>query len=232
MTARKRTTDKIEWVKQTFEEVEDVVQRLMNAAQTHKRASVLCMEKARANRFTRPERFNVIDYFLFSAVSFELIFVSVEQSLRLLFLLLFRLFPKKPNHDLLNLYEELQDGSAGEEGICRDIIQEINVFGQTKNVRPISEDELIVCLKKHRSSYMNFKYFNVDKNGRSNWSKTPFLSERDEEIFLCLASALICLNIEEMEKRGFGFPFIWPVLESEMTERLKALKKRFLSADT
>ncbi|MXZ13023.1 MAG: hypothetical protein F4Y78_03285 [Candidatus Dadabacteria bacterium] len=232
MTTRKKTTDEIEWVEKTFEEIKDVVRLLMNAAQTHKRASVLCMGKARASRLTSPERFNVnvIDYFLLSAVSFELIFVSVEQSLRLLFLLLFRLFPKKPNHDLLNLYEELQYRSADEEGICRDIIQEINVFGQTKNIRPISEDELIACLKRHGSSYMDFKYFHVDIKGKSNRNKSSVLSDRDLDIFFCFAAALICLNIEEMEKRGFGFPFIWPVPESEMTERLKALKKRADSA--
>ena len=226
MTTRRKTTDETKWIEKTFEEIEDVVRLLMNAAQTHKRASVLCMEKARANRFTNPARFNVIDYFLFSAVSFELIFVSVEQSLRLLFLLLFRLFPKKPNHDLLNLYEKLQDGSASEKGVCRDIIQEINAFGQTRNIRPISEDELIACLKRHGSSYMDFKYFHVDTKGKSNRNKSSVLSDRDLDIFLCFASALICLNIEEMEKRGFGFPVIWPVTESEMTERLEALKER------
>lgn len=226
MSTRKKTTNEIEWVEKTFEEIDDVVRLLMNAAQTHKHASVLCMEKACANRFTNPERFSAVDYMLLSAVSFELIFVSVEQALRLLFLLLFRLFPKKPNHDLLNLYEKLQDWSAGEKGICRDIIQEINAFGQTKNIRPISEDELIACLKRHGSSYMDFKYFHVDTKGKSNRNKGSVLSGRDLDIFLCFASALICLNIEEMEKRGFGFPFIWPVPESKMTERLKALKER------
>lgn len=226
MTTLKKTTDEIKWVEKTFEEIKDVVRLLMNAAQTHKHASVLCMEKARANRFTDTERFSAADYMLLSAVSFELIFVSVEQSLRLLFLLLFRLFPKKPNHDLLNLYEELQDGSAGENGICRDIIQEINAFGQTKNIRQISEDELIACLKRHGSSYMDFKYFHVDTKGKSNRNKSSVLSDRDLDIFFCFASALICLNIEEMEKRGFGFPFIWPVPESKMTERLKTLKGR------
>lgn len=230
MATRKKTTDEIEWVEKTFEEIKDVVRLLMNAAQTHKRASVLCMEKARANRFTNPERFSAIDYILLSTVSFELIFVSVEQSLRLLFLLLFRLFPKKPNHDLLNLYEKLQDGGTDEKRICRDIIKEISVFGQTKNIRPISEDELIDCLKRHGSSYMDFKYFHVDTKGKSNRDKSSVLSDRDLDIFFCFASALICLNIEEMEKRGFGFPFIWPVPESKMTERLKALKKRADSA--
>ncbi len=226
MSTRKKTTDEIKWVEKTFEEIKDVVRLLMNAAQTHKRASVLCMEKARANRFTNPERFNVVDYLLLSAVSFELIFVSVEQSLRLLFLLLFRIFPRNPDHDLHTLYKELQDRDTGEEGISRDIIQEINGFGQTKNIRPVSEDELIACLKRHGSSYMDFKYFHVDTKGKSNRNKSSVLSDRDLDIFLCFASALICLNIEEMEKRGFGFPFIWPVPESEMTERLKALKER------
>ena len=139
MTTRKKTTDEIKWVEKTFEEIKDVVRLLMNAAQTHKGASVLCMEKARASRSTDTERVNAIDYFLLSAVSFELIFVSVEQSLRLLFLVLFRIFPRNPDHDLHALYRELQDRDTDKEGICKNIIQEINAFGQTRKIRPISE---------------------------------------------------------------------------------------------
>ena len=224
MTTHKKTTDKIEWEERTLKEIRAVVLSLMNAAQTHKSASVLCRERVLANPF------NIIDNHLFSAVSFELILVSVEQSLRLLFLLFFNNFPKNPNHDLYALYKELQDRDTGEESIRRDIIQEINVFGQTQNIRPISEWELVACLEKHRSSYMDFKYFHVDKKGkrnRDNKAFLGFLSKRDQEIFFCLASALICLNTEEIEKRGFGFPVaLCLVPESEMTERFKAFTKR------
>lgn len=193
----------------------------MLAAQAHQHASAWCMDKPKANS---P---NIADLMFFPVVSFELILVSVEQSLRLLLLLHFSIFPEDPNHDVSALYKTVQDKSAGKEEICRDLIRTMNACGTIRDISPISEKELIACLNKHRYSYSNLKYFQVNKKGGLN--KNFGFFPRDVQIVHCLALALIKLNINNMEKHAFNPPSLIPVPESEMTEELKAVKKQMLS---
>ena len=70
---------------------------MMAAAQAHQRASGWCMDKPDA----KPPN---IDSFLFGAVSFELILLSVEQSLRLLLVLHFGIIRDDTNHNPHVLY--------------------------------------------------------------------------------------------------------------------------------
>ena len=104
----------------------------------------------------------------------------------------------------------------------------MNVLGRTKGIDPISEKELVACLKKHDSSYSNFRYFQLDHQARLN-KKWEF-SIRDVQILHCLALALICLNLDEMGRRGIrGLLSMSRVPESAMTEERKALKDRMMS---
>ena len=214
MTTYKKITDP--------KEKEDVGWLTMMAAEAHRVASDSC--SSASSSYSDSESYN----FFLRVVSFELILVSVEQSLRLLLLLRFSIFPKNPNHNLFDLYERLQDKGAGEEWIIEEIIRKINALVQTKNISPISEEELAACLKEHCFSYSNTKYFQVDRQGKlsGNFGYT----KREREILYYFAVALIELN-----KYWLG---MLDLTEEELgtlrfTEgELEVLRKRFLSADT
>ena len=203
------------------EEVESAAARMMAAAQAHQRASTLCADKPDA----KPPN---IDAFFFPIVSFELILLSVEQSLRLLLLIHHSIVRDDTNHNPYVLYKAIRNRSGGKEGIRLAIISKMNELGRTKCVAPISENDLVACLRKHDSSYSNFRYFQLDHQGRLNkqWEFTP----RDVQILHCLALALIHMNMDEMERRGIGTLLsMTQVPESDMTEELKALRERLKS---
>ena len=207
----------------TAEETKKAAETFMLAAMAHQRASVYCMDKPDA----KPPN---IDFLLFPAVSFELILLSAEQSLRLLLLLHYSVIRSDTNHNPHALYKTLTNRSGGEGGIRQDIVRKMNMLGQTKNIDPISENELRSCLKKHDSSYTSTRYFQLNRDARSrgDWEMLP----REVQIFHCLALALISLNKKEMEGRGIGFPTSLRLLpDSEMTEEEKAIKERLTRKD-
>ena len=204
--------------KLTDEEVAVAARHMMAAAQAHQRASSWCMDKPDA----KPPN---IDAFFFGAVSFELILLSVEQSLRLVLLLHHGIVRDDTNHNPHVLYGVVKNRSGGKEGMRDDLIAKMNELGRTRDVKPISEKELSACLKKHDSSYSNFRYFQLDRQARLNrqWEFTA----RDVQILQCLALALIHLNMDEMSKRGIKvISSMSRVSEAEMTEDLVALKER------
>ena len=218
MAGRRRTATRVGL---TAEEVEVAAARMMAAAQAHQRASGYCIDKPDA----KPPN---IDFFFFPIVSFELILLSVEQSLRLLLLLYYSIVRDDTNHNPHVLYEAIRNKSGGKEGIRRDIISKMNVLGQTEGIGPFSERELKSCLRKHDSSYSNFRYFQLDHQARLN--KEWEITQRDVQIFHCLALALINLNMDELGRRGIGaYRSMSRVPESEMTEELEAIKVRLLS---
>ena len=91
------------------------VARLMAGAQAHQRASIYCMDKPDA----KPPN---IDWFYFNVVSFELILMSVEQSLRLLLLLHYGIIRADTGHVPHVLYKAILRKSGGKSGIRRDIV--------------------------------------------------------------------------------------------------------------
>ena len=198
-------------------EKKDVAWRTMMAAEAHRIASDSCLSTSRSSSDTH-------NFFL-RVVSFELLLVSVEQSLRILLLLRFSIFPKNPNHNLFDLYEKLGEKDTDKEWIIKGIIAVMNA---RKNVSPTSEEELAACLKEHCSSYSNTKYFQVNRQGKL--SKNFGHSTREREILHYFALVLIDVNKswlvmldstdEELGTLGFT------------GEKLETLKKRLLSADT
>jgi hypothetical protein len=221
MARRSKTASKDKVVKLTAEEIKIAAARMMAGAQAHQRASGWCMDKPDA----KPPN---IDAFFFDVVSFELVLLSVEQSLRLLLLLHYSIVRDDTNHNPHVLYRTMQNKSGGKIGIRQDIISKMNELGQTKGIAPFSEKELVGCLRKHDSSYSNFRYFQLDHQARLN--KKWEYSGRDVQIIHCLALALIHLNMDEMGKRGIGAMLsMSQVPESEMTEELKDLKERLMS---
>ena len=216
--ARRRNKGKVEL---SPEETNIAIRQMMYAAQAHQRASVYCNDNPNA-------KLPNIDFFYYMVVSFELILLSVEQSLRLLLLLHYSIVRDDTNHNPRVLYGTVVSKSGGNVGIRQDIISKMNALGQAEGITPFSEKELLACLNKHDSSYSNFRYFQLDPQARLN--EKFEISQRDIQTIHCVALALIHLNMDEIEKRGIGIgSSMRPVPESEMTEELRALKERLVS---
>ena len=216
MARRRRTTGRDRQAQLNAEEVEIAAARMMAAAQAHQRASVWCFDKPDA----KPPN---IDALFFSTVSFELILLSVEQSLRLVLLLHYSIVRSDTNHNPHVLYRTIRNKSTGKEGVRRDIITKMSELGQIEGISVFSERELVTCLRKHDSSYSNFRYFQLDHQARLN-TKWEF-SRRDVQILHCLALALISLNFDEMGRRGIGALLSMSrVPESDMTEGMRILR--------
>lgn len=190
MSRRKGKTNRVTL---TRDEIEQVAMRRMASAQAHQRASVYCS----ANPDAKSPN---IDAFFFSAVSFELILLSIEQSLRLLLLLHFGDVLDRVDHNLKVLYRQVQNRSTEKNGLRDNIIHFMNRIGEPKGIATFREQELPTCLNKHDSSYSDIRYFLVDRKGRVNpkWSVLP----REIQIMHCLALALIGINMQELGKQG------------------------------
>ena len=205
----------------TQEEVRVAATRMMAAAQAHQSASRWCSDKPDA----KPPN---IEFFYFSVVSFELVLLSIEQSLRLLLLLHYSIVRSDTNHNLHVLYKAIQNKSGGKEGIRNDIVRKMNGLAQGEGIELFSEEELVTCLRKHDSSYSNFRYFQLNHQARlnQNWE----FATRDVQNLHCLALALIHLNMDEMKRQGISaISSMSAVPEAEMTQELKALRDRLSS---
>ena len=200
------------------DETKQAATRMMAAAQAHQRASVYCFDKPDA----KPPN---IDALFFPTVSFELILLSVEQSLRLLLLLHDGTVLDRVDHNPNVLYKAVRRMNGDKEGLRDNIICQMNTLGETEGINGFSEKELRKCLNKHDSSYSNFRYLQLDRQGKviPKWELSP----RDVQIMHCLALALISINLQEMGKQGITvIRSMSPVSQSERTEELKALVDR------
>ena len=195
------------------------VARLMAGAQAHQRASVYCMDKPDA----KPPN---IDWFYFKIVSLELILMSVEQSLRLLLLLHYGIIRSDTGHAPHVLYKAILRESGGKSGIRRDIVATANALGRTQGVPAMDEKEIRACLRRHDSSYANFRHFQLNKHGELN--PTFGFKPREVQVLHCLALALIKLNLDEITRRGFQVLSMSAVPESDMTADVKAWKESML----
>ena len=194
--------------KLTPEEVATAAGRMMAAAQAHQRASCWCADKPDA----KPPN---IDSILFMAVGFELILISLEQSLRLLLLLHYS--TTHPTHNLYALYNVLRNLSKGKDGIRAEIVNKVNKIGGAEGVAHISEKDILSCLRKHDSSYSSFRYFQLDEDAKlePKWGYSP----RDFQICHCLALALIGFNMDEMKRRRLHvWSSVSPVDKSKLSQ--------------
>lgn len=201
------------------EDMKTAVARLMAGAQAHQRASVYCMDKPDA----KPPN---IDWFYFNIVSFELILMSVEQSLRLLLLLRYGIIRADTGHVPHVLYKAILRESGGKSGIRRDIVTTANTLGHARELPGTHEKEIVACLRKHDSSYANFRHFQLNKQGGLNpdFGFTP----REVQVLHVLALALIKLNLDEMTKRGFQVLSMSAIAESDVSTDIKAWKEGML----
>ena len=208
--------------KLTPSEVNTAAERMMMGALAHQRASVYCIDNPKA----KPPS---IDSFLFPAVAFELILLSVEQCLRLILLTKFQAL--RPKHNVFKLYNEVIYGRSSKAELRNEIFHRVNALAHSQNIGAIPESDIRDCLKKHDSSYTSFRYFGLDSNARSNlkWGMKSY----EVQILHCLALALLEVGRNELQKRGVNFPgSMKEVPESEMTEELKDLMARVKERST
>ncbi len=199
----------------TKEEIKAVAPRLMATAQAHQRASNWCLHKPGAN----PPN---IDSIFFSAVSFELILFSVEQSLRLLLLLHFGAIRDNSNHSPHALYNDVCLKEPSGVDLKKKVIYKMNELGIAEGIDSITDDQLLKCLKEHKTAYTDLRYFLMRRKGKliENW----ILSHRDVQILHCLGLALIHLNWDTMCQRGIN-P-LWSMQKVENAEEVAKVLQR------
>ena len=211
---------KKEWVKLNGDEKKVACTRLMAGAQAHQRASVYCHDNPDA-------KIPNIDWLFFNVVSLELILMSVEQSLRLLLLLHYDIIRDDTNHTPHVLYTTVRNKSGGKVGIRSKIVAMANTLAGTQKIPTMDEKEIVACLRKHNSSYTNFRYFQLNRQGRLNpqWE----IKNREVQILHCVALGLITLNMDEMTTRNIPIMSSMSAIpESRMTDDLRAVKERLL----
>ena len=208
--------------KLTPDEFRKAARLYMASAQAHQRASVLCRNNTDPP-YARPP---TIDAWFFLAVSFEMILLSVEQSLRLALLLHYSILHEATNHDPHALYNTIRRYN---DSVSTVIIEKANEIGSANNIAGFTEKDVVACLKKHMASYNNVRYLGLDRQGRLK-PQIIEISGRDQQIMHCLASSLIHVNGDEVQRQQvplFGSS-AHLVPESEMTDEMKAIKERLL----
>ena len=205
-----------------FEVSEPVVQCMMSAAQAHREASVVCIEDSHKH-YPMTTR----TYYLMLA-SFELLLLSVEQSMKL-FVMLYCSHKPKPNHrikDLLN-YIIIKGGNSNR--LFREILDSANKIGAPEKISPISEDEVKRTIGRHKSSYTDFRYFGLDTRFNVASLNKQTISGRDQQVMHCMALGLMAVNMQKIEEKGIKIRPLMGVArkvsESEMTDELRALRE-------
>ena len=108
----------------------------------------------------------------------------------------------KPIHNIFELYNEIEGKGRDGTGPIQELYDRINAVGKSEGLETISLEDVHACLKKHDSSYVNFRYFGLDKNLRVNekWETKPF----EIQVLHCLAFALLEINLNKMKELGIG----------------------------
>ena len=218
---KNRARTKKRRTKLSEQEKKEAVSSLMDGARAHQRTSAYCWK--------HPAKPPDIDYLYFQLLSFSLILMSVEQSLKLLRLLHCHIFRADTGHAPHVLYRAILDEIDGKDRdrIRNDIVDAANACDGTLNIPTMDETEIRECLKRHRSSYTDSRYFLLDKQGRK---KLKFeVTSREMQVLHCLALGLIKLNMAEIQKHKIKVSSsMRRIPESEMTNELRAVKERML----
>ena len=186
---------------------EEIAQWIMASSMAHYASGMLCTNEAFDSIKASDSDFASC----YTLVSFELNLLSVELSLRLLLFVHF--LENIESHNLKHLYDEIKKRNS--KGLCKKIIQETNRLTKIKNFDPICEKELKDCLNEHAKTYVDIRYFRVDK-GWKDLVEQGF-SIRDREIMNCLGKALLMLNADELQRRSIGRPPIGKLLASKQS---------------
>ena len=206
----------------TRDEILRAAQHMMLGAQAHQRASVYCQD----NPTAKPPS---MDALFFSAVAFELLLHSIEQSLRLL--LLIEYLTPKPIHNISALYKAVINRSGGKDGIRKAILKRVAALASPLGMGDVTEDDIRACLRKHDSSYSSFRYFGLDDEGR--FTKKWEVKGYELKVLNCFAVALIQLNLDTMRQRGIQMgSSLQEVASSDLTDEQREMLVRMKEQST
>ena len=140
------------------DEYRKLTQRFMASAQAHHHSAEYCSVNP------GKESVSIGDAFL-HIVAFEQTLLSIEQSLRLLWLLYTKERPRKANHDLWALYKKLSHINGEPEHMHVQIVNAMNAVRRDDNTRLFTVREVRTFLKRNKSAYSDTRYFWVSKDG-------------------------------------------------------------------
>ncbi len=173
----------------------------MYAARGHFHAAVCCYNSLEQN--------NEVTYrTCLSPVIAELILLSIEHSLKLSLFL--EDIDFEPDHDIYKMYKLVLSESENQLNLQSKIVDIANRYAEENKFPKIPKrrgNEIEACIKRNRSSYVNFRYFGVKKDFRS--APTLEIPSGDIHILYCFSRSLIKINEDLMEKHGISvFPRI------------------------
>ena len=108
------------------------------------------------------------DSLFLNGMSFGLVLLSVEQSLRLLLLLDYSVVRDDTSHNSHVLYKDVRNKSGAKTGPRQNIINRMNELGQAEGITPCSETELVDCLRKHDPACSDSAWFQLCHQARLN----------------------------------------------------------------
>lgn len=187
------------------------IESLATAALYHRDAAIHLFEKFNAQR---PEVSGAFFPVFMEVVAFELLLLSVEQSLKVLLLLHDPNYLPKENHDIHKLLIMVEEKSntkkvnASHRNLFKKLLVKINKeridYAKVHKIsagKPITKDELKDTFKAHADSYTNYRYFGVTKD----LSQRPInLENRMEAILHAAALILAKINLAKMEQEGLS----------------------------
>ena len=197
--------------KLTPEEVTKAIQHMMAGAEAHLRASIYCRNNPDA-------KVPNIEVMFFSAVAWELILNSIEQSLRLLLLMNHSYL--NPTHNIEALYKAVVRKDGAQRTMRTDIVDRTNAHFRLLGMNSVTEIDIRKCLHKHDSSYSSFRYFGLKDDARFTlkWEMTEY----EAKLLSCLAIALFQMNSDEMHNRGIGrYASLTRVSEGDIPDKLR-----------
>ena len=187
------------------------IENLATAALYHRDAATHLFEKFNAQR---PEVSGAFFPVFMEVVAFELLLLSVEQSLKVLLLLHDPNYLPKENHDIHKLLIMVEEKSntkkvnASHRNLFKKLLVKINKeridYAKVHKIsagKPITKDELKDTFKAHADSYPNYRYFGVTKD----LSLRPInLENRMEAILYAAALILAKINRAKMLQEGLS----------------------------
>ena len=193
-----------------------IAHTMMMAAIAHYTTSVYCLDAPQAKASSMGK-------YYFHIVASELMLLSIEHSLKLSLFLETSSFP--PKHNIFKLYEQVLREANFYDNFQHKVIRGVNNHASSIALPHIEEDTILRCLKKHDSSYMNFRYFGVAKDAQSvfQWEITA----QEIKILYCLSITLLDINIDRCREHGMPIPQTnGSVHEADTGESLKELMQR------
>ena len=169
-----------------------VAQLMMSAARAYYHASESCLKDR--------DNYKGYDNLTFHVVCLFLKFHSIEISLKLSLFL--ENISVEPTHNIFQLYEQTASVGNAQRNLQGNIVDFFNQCAEADKLPKCTGDDIETCLKRHRLSNVDFRYFGVEKDFQSAvaWA----ITDDEVRIILYLSASLLNLNLELMDQHGIS----------------------------